>query len=79
MNPNSQNGRCKTGCPGIVQCAGGFAIDPKAPRGYTAIRVTFRAKGAPEQLARLRELAAFSPVFNTLVSGVPVDVKVEAK
>ena len=64
---------------GDLDLNGFLGIDPHAPRGYTAIRVTFRAKAAPEQVDRLRELAQFSPVFNTLLRGVPVDLRVEAR
>jgi uncharacterized OsmC-like protein len=64
---------------GDLDLSGFLGIDPEAPRGYTSIRITFRARGTSDQLARLRELAQFSPVFNSLVRGVPVDVRVEAR
>jgi uncharacterized OsmC-like protein len=64
---------------GDLDLNGFLGLDPEAPRGYTAIRVTFRVKGAPEQVAMLRELAEFSPVLNTLTRGVPVDVRIEPR
>ena len=38
------------------------------PKGYTNIRAKFRVKAKPEDMSRLRDLASFSPVFNTLTS-----------
>jgi uncharacterized OsmC-like protein len=64
---------------GDIDLRGFLGLDPTVPRGYTAIRVAFRAKGRPEDLARLHELAQFSPVFNTLSQGARVDVTVESK
>ena len=64
---------------GDIDLRGFLGLDATVPRGYTAIRVAFRAKGTAENLARLRELAQFSPVFNTLSQGTRVEVTVEAK
>lgn len=64
---------------GDLDLRGFLGLDPTVPKGYTAIRATFRASGAPEAIAALRDLAMFSPVFNTLVTGTPVDVRVEAR
>lgn len=64
---------------GDIDLRGFLGLDATVPKGYTAIRVTFRAKAPAENLARLYELAQFSPVFNTLSQGTRVDVKVEAK
>jgi len=49
------------------------------PRGYTNIRVNFRVKARPEDVARIQELAEFSPVFNTITQGAKVDVNVVLK
>jgi uncharacterized OsmC-like protein len=49
------------------------------PRGYTNIRAKFRVKAKPEDMSRIRELASFSPVFNTLTSGTNVEVDVALK
>jgi uncharacterized OsmC-like protein len=64
---------------GDIDLRGFLGLDATVPRGYTAIRVAFRAKGTTENLARLRELAQFSPVFNTLSHGTRVEVTVEPK
>lgn len=63
---------------GDLDLRGFLGLDARTPKGYTAIRAGFRVKAAPEDLSKIRELAAFSPVFNTLVSGVPVQVAVES-
>jgi uncharacterized OsmC-like protein len=64
---------------GDLDLRGSLGLADDVPKGYTAIRVTFRAKARPAHLARLRELAHFSPVFNTLSQGTRVDVDVIAK
>ena len=64
---------------GDIDLRGFLGLDGMVPRGYTAIRVAFRARGTAENLARLRELAEFSPVFNTLTQGTRVEVTVEPK
>lgn len=55
----------------------GLALD--VPKGYTNIRAKFRVKAMPEDLERLRELALFSPVFNTITHGAQVEVAVALK
>jgi uncharacterized OsmC-like protein len=64
---------------GDIDLRGFLGLDATVPRGYTAIRVAFRARGTAENLARLRELAEISPVFNTLSHGTRVEVTVEAR
>ena len=63
---------------GDIDLNGFLGLDPQTPKGYTGIRVQYRVKAAPEDLEKIAELASFSPVFNTLTNGVPVDVRVEA-
>jgi uncharacterized OsmC-like protein len=55
----------------------GLALD--VPKGYTEIRAKFRVKARPEDVDRLRELAKFSPVFNTITRGARVAVEVTLK
>ena len=46
------------------------------PRGYKTIRVRVRVKSdAPAE--KLAELSRYSPVYNTLVNPVPVEVIIE--
>jgi len=63
---------------GDLDLNGFLGLNPKTPKGYTAIRASYRVKAAAEDLETIRSLAAFSPVFNTVTNGVPVDVSVEA-
>jgi len=55
----------------------GLAMD--VPKGYTEIRARFRVKARPEDVSRIKELARFSPVFNTITSGAKVAVEVTLK
>jgi uncharacterized OsmC-like protein len=57
----------------------GFLGLANVPKGYTSIRAKFRVKAKAEDVARIRELANFSPVFNTLTNGAKVEVEVGLK
>ena len=58
---------------------GDIDLSDDVPRGYTDIRVNFKVKADPEDLERLKELCEYSPVFNTLMQGVPVSIRVSSK
>lgn len=64
---------------GDIDLRGFLGLDESVPKGYTAIRVMFRVKADDADIETLRGLTAFSPVFNTLMSGTDVDVMVERK
>ena len=64
---------------GDIDLRGFLGLADDVPKGYTAIRATFRVKADPADIEALRRLAAFSPVFNTLTNGTDVNVKVELK
>lgn len=64
---------------GDIDLNGFFGLDETVPKGYTAIRVKFYVKTDEENLDRLKELSAFSPVYNTLINGVKVDIEFERK
>jgi uncharacterized OsmC-like protein len=55
----------------------GLALD--VPKGYTEIRAKFRVKAKPEDVDKLKDLAKFSPVFNTITRGARVVVEVALK
>jgi uncharacterized OsmC-like protein len=55
----------------------GLAMD--APKGYTSIRAKFRVTAKPEDVSRIKHLASFSPVFNTITNGANVSVEVTLK
>jgi uncharacterized OsmC-like protein len=64
---------------GDIDLRGFMGLDSKVPKGYQNIRVTFRIKTDPNNIPKLRELAEFSPVYNTLLQGTHIDVQVEPK
>jgi uncharacterized OsmC-like protein len=64
---------------GDIDLRGFFGLAADVPKGYTAIRAKFRVKARPEDVARIRELADFSPVLNTLTRGAKVNVDVVLK
>jgi len=64
---------------GDIDLRGFLGLAPDVPKGYTDIRVKFRVKAKPEDLAMLKKLTSFSPVFNTITQGANVKVDVELK
>jgi len=64
---------------GDLDLRGFLGLDPDVPKGYTDIRVKFKVKTDEENLKKLKKLAQFSPVYNTLTNGANVDVQIEAK
>jgi len=64
---------------GDINLNGFLGLDANVPKGYTAIRAKFRVKADPKDMDQIRELAKFSPVYNTLTNGTPVDVQVAMK
>jgi uncharacterized OsmC-like protein len=64
---------------GDIDLRGFLGLAPDVPKGYTDIRVKFRVKAKPEDLAMLKKLTSFSPVFNTITQGANVQVDVELK
>ena len=63
---------------GDIDLRGFTGVSKDVRKGYQRIRVTFHVKSdaPPEQL---RECALFSPVFDSITNGVPVDLKIEKK
>ena len=64
---------------GDIDLNGFLGLNPETPKGYTDIRARFRIDAAEDDIDAIRELASFSPVFNTLVNGVNVDIEVTRK
>ncbi len=63
---------------GDIDLRGFFGL-ADVPKGYTAIRVKFKVKTAEENIETLKSLVSFSPVYNTLINGVKVDIQMEPK
>ncbi len=64
---------------GDIDLRGFLGLDATVPKGYTNIRVTFKVKTDEENLSKLKKLAEFSPVYNSLTQGTIVDIQVEPK
>jgi uncharacterized OsmC-like protein len=64
---------------GDIDLRGFLGLDPNVPKGYTNIRVKFKVQTDPKNLERLRELAQFSPVYNTITQGAKVDIQIDAQ
>ena len=63
---------------GDIDLRGFLGLAADVPRGYQKIRATFRVKSDADE-DKLKSLAEFSPTYNTVMSGVNVDVRVESK
>ena len=64
---------------GDIDLNGFLGLNNETSKGFTRIRTNFRVKAAAEDIDTLKSLALFSPVMNTLISGVPVEVNVSPK
>jgi uncharacterized OsmC-like protein len=64
---------------GDLDVNGYLGLSDEVPKGYTDIRVKFKVKADEENLEKLKRLAKFSPVYNTIVNGANVDIQVESK
>ena len=64
---------------GDIDLRGFLGVAEDVPRGFTEIRVNFKVKSDVKNLDRLKRLALFSPVFNTITQGAKVAIDVEAK
>ncbi len=61
---------------GDIDLRGFLGLDPHVPKGFTNIRVNFKVK-SDETAERLRQLAEYSPVYNTITQGAKVDIRVD--
>jgi uncharacterized OsmC-like protein len=64
---------------GDIDLQGFLGLSKDVPKGYTDIRIKFKVKSDEENTERLKSLAEYSPVFNTLIHGTNVDIKIERK
>ena len=62
---------------GDIDLNGFLGLDSDVPKGFTDIRVKFTVKTESENLEKLRQLATFSPVYNTLIHSPNVDIQVD--
>ena len=64
---------------GDINLRGFLGLASDVPKGYTDIRMKFKVKTDESNMEKLKSLAEFSPVYNSLVHGVNVSVEVEPK
>ena len=64
---------------GDIDLNGFLGLDAKTPKGFTEIRARFRVKADPKDMDNIKQLAMFSPVFNTITESARVDVDVVMK
>jgi len=64
---------------GDIDLNGYLGLSKEMPKEYTDIRVKFKVKADVDNMERLKRLAEYSPVYNTLIHGTNVDIQVEPK
>jgi len=64
---------------GDIDLRGFLGLDAEVPKGFTDIRLRFRAQADVDDLEQLRQLAEYSPVFNTLTQGANVAIEVTSQ
>ncbi|MHC4326429.1 MAG: OsmC family protein, partial [Planctomycetota bacterium] len=62
---------------GDLDINGYLGLSKDVPREYTDIRVKIKVKADVDNTERLKRLAEYSPVYNTLINGTNVDLQVE--
>ena len=62
---------------GDIDLRGFLGLADDVAKGFTDIRIKFKVKADVQNLERLKELTAFSPVLNTITEGATVDIQVE--
>ncbi len=62
---------------GDIDLRGFLGLADNVAKGFTDIRIKFKVKADVQNLERLKELTAFSPVLNTITQGATVDIQVE--
>lgn len=64
---------------GDIDIRGFLGLDENVPKGYKNIRINFKVKTAPQNIDKLKELAKFSPVYNTITNGADVEINIQPK
>ena len=64
---------------GDIDIQGYLGLSKDVPKGYKDIRIKFKVKTDEQNTERLKKLAEFSPVYNTLIHGTNVDLEIEQK
>jgi len=64
---------------GDIDIQGYLGLSKDVPKSYKDIRIKFKVKTDEQNTERLKRLAEFSPVYNTLINGTNVDIEIESK
>jgi uncharacterized OsmC-like protein len=64
---------------GDIDLRGFLGLDAEVPKGFTDIRLRFRVQADVDDLEQLKQLAEYSPVFNTLTQGANVAIEVTSQ
>lgn len=64
---------------GDINLNGYLGLDANIPKGYQEIRVNMKIKSNEKDLKKLKSLAEFSPVYNTLMNGTKINLNLENK
>ncbi len=64
---------------GDIDLQGFLGLSKEVPKGFTDIRVKFKVKADVDNIERLKRLAEYSPVYNTIIHGANVDIQIEPK
>lgn len=72
-------GSVETEIEGDLDLNGFLGLDPNVRKGFSDIRVKMSVAADTENELKIRRLALFSPVFQTLTEGVNVSVDIDLK
>lgn len=64
---------------GDIDLQGFLGLSKDVPKGYSDIRLKFKVKTDEDNMEKLKSLAEYSPVYNTLIHGTNVDIEIEPK
>jgi uncharacterized OsmC-like protein len=64
---------------GDIDLRGFLGLSGNVRKGYRNIQIRFKVKTDEENLEKLKELTAFSPVFDVVSNGTSVDIHVDRK
>jgi uncharacterized OsmC-like protein len=64
---------------GDIDLQGFLGLSQEVPKGFTDIHLKFKVKTNEQNTEKLKKLAEYSPVFNTLINGTNVNIEIESK
>ncbi len=70
---------CESQIEGDIDLNGFLGLDNNVPKGYTDIRMKFKVKTNKENLPKLKKLAQFSPVYNTITNSAKIHIEIDPK